>query len=414
MPLKWKFVAGSRPNTVTVFEREAGGTLYARVWLGNARRFHRVSLKHSDKARAKRYATEEAAKLQAGQSDIAEGRLTLSRLFALYEQHRTPRKSAAHQDEDRRRFELFTRFLGNIDPHRLTLHQWESFIDLRASGAIDPRGNAVPEKDRRPRRARAVEIDLRWLKAVLNWANKWKVESGRYLMRENPARGYEMPIEKNPRRPVATRDRFEALRAISDTHTMKVGGRGSTLRTRSYLSELLDIADGTGRRINAVCSLRYADLRLDRQASRPDGAICWPEDADKMGYITETPVSPQVRAAIDRVLRERPGAGTLPLFPSPEPKTDAKKNDPPESVPTRTASKWLVEAETMAGLEKQRGGLWHPYRRGWATARKHLPSADVAAAGGWRSTDTLKLYQQPDEQTILRVVLGGAELRQAR
>lgn len=291
----WKFSAGSRPNTVAVFEREPGGIIYARVWNASGRRFHRVSLGHSDKARAKRYATEVAAKLQKGEAAIGESKLTLVRLFALYEQHRTPKKSEQHQEEDRRRIELFTRFLGNIDPHRLTLQQWEAFIDARASGAIDPRGNPVAEKDRQPRRARAVEIDLRWLKAVLNWANRWRLENGRYLMRENPARGYEMPIEKNPLRPVATRDRFEALRAVSDQLTMKVGGRGSLQRARSYLSELLDIVDGTGRRINAVCSLRYADLRLDRQPSRPDGAICWPEDADKMGYITETPMSPQVR-----------------------------------------------------------------------------------------------------------------------
>ena len=71
-------------------------------------------------------------------------------------------------------------------------------------------------------------------------------------------------------------------------------------------------------------------------------------------------------------------------------------------------------AERAAGLDKQKGGLWHPYRRRWATLRKHLPAADVAAVGGWRSTDTLKLYQQADDQTILRVVLGGAERRQAK
>ena len=29
------------------------------------------------------------------------------------------------------------------------------------------------------------------------------------------------------------------------------------------------------------------------------------------------------------------------------------------------------------------GGLWHPYRRAWAISRKHLPTVDVAAAGGW-------------------------------
>jgi integrase len=406
MAAKWKFAAGSRPNTVTVFERESGGMLYARAWNAGGRRFHRMSLGHRDKARAKRYAIDEAAKLQKGEAGIADGKLTLVHVFALYEQHRTPRKSLAHQKEDRRRVELFTRFLGNIDPHRLTLRQWESFIDARTSGAIDPRGNPVPEKERRLRRPRAVEIDLRWLKAVLNWANKWKLETGRYLMRENPARGYEMPVEKNPRRPVATRDRFDALRAISDAHAMSVGRRGTRLRARSYLSELLDIAAGTGRRINAICSLRYDDLTLERQPSRPNGAICWPEDADKMGYITETPISAPVRAALDRILHERPALGRVPLFPSPE--------NPSEPVSYRTASKWLVEAEKAAGLKKQQGGLWHPYRRGWATSRKNLPSADVAAAGGWRSTDTLKLYQRCDEQTILRVVLAGEELRQAR
>jgi hypothetical protein len=43
---------------------------------------------------------------------------------------------------------------------------------------------------------------------------------------------------------------------------------------------------------------------------------------------------------------------------------------------------WLRRAEAVAGLNKLVGGLWHLYRRGWATARKHLPITDVAAAGG--------------------------------
>jgi hypothetical protein len=37
----------------------------------------------------------------------------------------------------------------------------------------------------------------------------------------------------------------------------------------------------------------------------------------------------------------------------------------------------------------------------------------VAAAGGWNSKETLlRCYQQPDEATMLTVVLGGAELRE--
>jgi hypothetical protein len=47
--------------------------------------------------------------------------------------------------------------------------------------------------------------------------------------------------------------------------------------------------------------------------------------------------------------------------------------------------------------------------------RKHLPPADVAAAGGWKSTETLqRCYQQPDERTMLSVVLDGAELREKK
>ncbi len=79
------------------------------------------------------------------------------------------------------------------------------------------------------------------------------------------------------------------------------------------------------------------------------------------------------------------------------------------------AAKWLQEAEELAGLEKLDGSLWHAYRRKWATVRKHLPEADVAAAGGWTNSNTLRqVYQQADQETMLRVVLDGGTLRQAR
>jgi hypothetical protein len=39
----------------------------------------------------------------------------------------------------------------------------------------------------------------------------------------------------------------------------------------------------------------------------------------------------------------------------------------------------------------------------------------VAAAGGWKSIQTLtKCYQQPDDATMLAVVLSGAELREKK
>ncbi len=103
---------------------------------------------------------------------------------------------------------------------------------------------------------------------------------------------------------------------------------------------------------------------------------------------------------------ERPGLGSAPLFPSP--------GDHTKPLRKEMADKWLTRAEELAGLESQPGGLWHPFRRKWATERKHWPDADVAAAGGWRRLDALRrCYMQADDQTILKVVLERGELREA-
>jgi integrase len=115
------------------------------------------------------------------------------------------------------------------------------------------------------------------------------------------------------------------------------------------------------------------------------------------------PMSREVRAAINRVLAERPGIGGAPLFPSGE--------DPAKPVRTEVASAWLPRAEKLAGLPKQEGSLWHAFRRKWATERKHLPAPDVAAAGGWSDLNTLlTVYQQPDAETMFRVVAEPAKL----
>lgn len=126
-----------------------------------------------------------------------------------------------------------------------------------------------------------------------------------------------------------------------------------------------------------------------------------------MGIESTVPISPEVRTAIDRVLCERPRIGTAPLFPSP------RDFDKPVSI--FLADKWLRRAEKLAGLPSQKGSLWHAYRRKWATERKSLPDVDVAAAGGWKTTATLKrAYQHADKETMLKVVLSADQLREAQ
>ena len=48
-----------------------------------------------------------------------------------------------------------------------------------------------------------------------------------------------------------------------------------------------------------------------------------------------------------------------------------------------------------------------------ATARKHLPDADLQASGGWKNITSLKTaYQQPDPATLYEVVSAAKELRE--
>jgi hypothetical protein len=406
---RWTFAAGEKGCTVTVYERRPGGPLHARAFdpklAGGRGGYRRLSLVHRDRERAKTYALKESAKLREGRAEISNRRLKFTHLVADYLTYRTPRKAPDQQKEDKRRRKMWERYLGpQKDPLLISLGEWEAFVDVRSSGALDARGRAVPVKRRHAVRNRTVAADCLWLRQVLNWATKWRNQGGRYLLRENPVRGYPIPFEKNPRRPVASTDRYECLRKVSDGVQMEIRWNGHRESRRSYLSELLDLAQGTGRRITAISSLRYEDLRLNEG---PQGSICWPADTDKTGRETVTPMSRNVRAAVDRVLRERPGIGRMYLFPSPKDRERAVSKD--------LASWWLKRAEQLAGLAKQEGSLWHAYRRAWVTARKHLPDVDVARVGGWKDVTVLRsCYQRPDDETILAVVEGGRELRERR
>ena len=403
----WKYRAGRRPCTVTVYERNDGGVhgvLYGAVWDPARGRHIRRSLGHRDKARATAWADEQAARLRLGAERMLDGRVTFGEVVELYLEHRSPKKAPTQQKSDHRLAEMWLRYLGrDRDPHHIRLAEWESFIEARSSGALDARGRPVPADDRRPVRDRSVEGNLSWLSRVFRWASRWRTIQGTYLMRENPVRGFETPKEKNPLRPVATQDRFEAVRAAAEGMQMEVRWFGKRRRQRSHLPELLDLANATGRRIGAICALLYEDLVLND--GTPHGSIRWRADTDKQGRESTIPMDPQARRAIDRVLSDRPGLGRAPLFPKPA--------DVESPVTRHLADKWLRRAEVLAGLEPQKGSLWHAYRRKWVTERKHHPVQDVARAGGWKSHAVVQdVYTQSDPATMLRVVLEAAELRE--
>jgi integrase len=214
----------------------------------------------------------------------------------------------------------------------------------------------------------------------------------------------ELRQTAEPRRPVATQDRYEAImKHLAESHS-----------AYGYLRELLVLVSGTGHRLSEILSLQWADINFDAE---PYGSIHWRADAvgNKARIDSTVEINPAVRAALKRIQQERPGIEGAWLFPrTRRPKGKREKADA-KPIHRSVADKWLRMAEKGAKLQPQPGSLWHAYRRKWATEKKHLPAADVAAAGGWKNARTLQnVYQQSDPAGVLRVVLDQSELREER
>lgn len=403
---RWSYSEGAYKDVRVLVYEHPTGVLYGMAREGSRIIEKRHTLGHRDRGRAMAWAKAHHDTLRQRLS--SPNLPTASRVFDLYlERQRDvyPDPAARARKAQERGARFWRAVLGaschledDLDHDRL-----DAFQRARGRGAIDAKGRPVAAKDRRPVRARAVAADLEWLRACLLWALGKKVH-GRPLLRQNPMAGYALPTEANPRRPVATTDRYEALQRVAEKITMEIRSEGKRRAVRSYLPELLALAHHTARRIGALVRLRYSDLRL---SDGPHGAIAWPGETDKMGKAWYAPLNAEARAAIDRALSDRPGVGQAYLFPSP------RNSRRPVSVDLVSA--WLERGEELAELPKHDGSLWHAYRRGWATRHKHHPDQDVAQAGGWSDLTSLKTaYQMPDVATLLRVVSDPTELREAK
>ena len=143
------------------------------------------------------------------------------------------------------------------------------------------------------------------------------------------------------------------------------------------------LVEGLGWRVSAICQLRACDVELRATRTSPHGRLFKRPETDKEEIGGWIPMSAEVRAGVDRILAANPAIGEWPLFPAPRATAPAANGKIPKPWTRHYARALLERAEKRAKLDKIDGGDFHPYRRKWATERKHLPDVDVARAGGW-------------------------------
>jgi integrase len=199
----------------------------------------------------------------------------------------------------------------------------------------------------------------------------------------------KIPSEKNPQRPMATWERFDATRRAIQTlaaEAKHASDRLSWVRVEFALV----LMEATGRRRGSIRQLAWKDVDFTHRE------IHWRAETDKKGREWITPVPGALLEEMEN-FRQQLGLLSPWVFPAPR--------NPSKPVNGNWLSKRIRRAEQKAKLPKLRGGLCHPYRRKWATERKHFPLKDVAAAGGWKNVNTLlTCYQHEDRETMLLVM----------
>jgi integrase len=374
-PKLWAKSIGDRGCRVRIYEPRVGANLMRSIWIDGKE--DRKSLGHRERERAVREAHALLAALMANETAFEQETLTVGMLVAMYKQ------GPAHSDkkprtrsEDARKLERLVAFLGAT---RRVDSLGESDVRRYVRARREGNRTLVGVRPGVSVNNRTIEADLVALLTALNWAAKERDRNGHRLIQENPLFGVGLPREQNPRRPVMTHDCYQALVQVAE-------------QIDPMLRVVLVVAEGTGRRVSAIRMLRWDDVDL------PEGKIRWRAENDKKGYEMVVPISDDVRAALQEWRRQRPAIGGACVFSAPA--------TPEEPCSRHLLDDWLRRAYRAAGIESERGGLWHPIRRKWATERKDYSLKDVAAAGGWRDPQTLlRSYQQTDAETIRQVVL---------
>jgi hypothetical protein len=380
----WSYNAGERGrNWVRAYEKGKGGIIFLE-WRETvlddegqpvpdpktgapAERRKRMSTGHRDRTRAKRQADDLADRF--GQMVNAPTVLTLRRLIRLYHAEVTPSKSKGKQAHDRRAASMFLEFFdGRADPKRrsdrapgsLDRKDWDEFVTERRAGRIAGLG---------PVRDRVIEYDLKFLIAVLSWAEGAN-EGDPHHIAKNPwsrerrkAQGMVMPREKNPNRPSMTEEQHDALLTHSPNWRFSL---------------VMELCRETIHRRNSVRQIALADLDLRA------GAVTWRGEYDKNGIEAVTPLTPRALAAIQAAPRV---SGSPWLIPAEE--------DPSQPVSIHVLNLWLQRAKERAGVDVKGLGF-HGQKRAGVRRRefRELPPKVQEALTGTNHETLRRVYDE--------------------
>jgi integrase len=410
----WTCSLGTRGLRVRLFEKRKGGMFYRATWSpGTGRSI--AALHTSDRTEAERLGNKLLGAMLSGVSP-EQGPVRLGELWSRFERENGEylnNKPRSRADAAMRAKVLIAYFGENFDVRHLTSRHQHEYTQARQRGGI----NVSEQFVTKPVRKRSVEADLVLLHQMLSWASRVPIGNGGRWLERNPLAGVRREREKNPRRAVATWERFvatrtamqkladearaEADRAKRDAEATENADERATLEKKSARFEAaqarwikmelaLVLAEATGRRLGSIRALLWEDIDFARQR------ITWRAEADKKGVEWVVPLTPALAEEL-RQFQRKLGAIGGSLFPA--------EQDSSKVMDRYLFNKWLAVAEAEAKLEKLPGSLWHAYRRKWASERMHLPLKAVAEGGGWKDTTTLLTsYQHADEATLFAVM----------
>lgn len=349
----WTRTFGDRGGRVRLFQRRRDGVFWRDVWLPGGKR-SRKSLETSDRQQAERLGKALVAELLRDDMSSMPGPVSLGQLWERYQ-----RESASYLDngpltklDSESRADVLLGFFGeDQEVSRLTARDQAAYSAQRRKGGICRMSGKLTAAVRE----RSVEADLTLLHAMLHWATTVRASGNRRWLDSNPLEGVRRAREKNPKRPVATWERFERTRVAMNKLS---NAEDSIPAKRRWLKvELaLILAEATGRRLNSIRNLRWSDVDFERQTIR------WRAENDKKGKEWIVPITPDLSSLLQRFGDCIADESDL-LF-----RAEHSADIP---MDRHLFDKWLSVAEKAAELPKLDGGLWHPYRRKWATERKH-------------------------------------------